>query len=301
MRRHPKRSPKQNTDPIDATAVRQAGFEIAQGFGSRNVGTYASSIAFFFFLSIIPILILASRLIPHMGMRQEDLISAVTSITPDILDHLISNIIWESYNRSFHLVPLSILVLVWASSQGTMALIRGMNRIYRTHDQRNYLSLLLVSIVYTIVMIAVLFFIVLIIFSRVINSAIRAAMPDSPLVLSFMTTGRYLLATACIIVIFMSIYKFVPAGRRKFLHQLPGAVLTTVVWAVFSLFFRIYVSGKNRYTTFYGSLGTVAIFLFWLYCCFYILLIGGFVNNYFEEHIQKLFRRKRRPRRQGSS
>ena len=274
---------------FDTASVKQTGADIAQGFTSRDVGTYASSIAFFFFLSLIPILVLSSLLLPWLGLRQDDLIKAVTSVTPDILDHLISNIIWEAYNSTLHMVPVSVVILVWASSQGTLALIRGLNRIYHTNDQRNYFRLLLVSILYTIAMFIMLFFIVLLIFSHLINNAIRSAMPDSPFVISFMTTGRYFSAAVIVILIFMLIYTFVPAGSRNFLHQLPGALLTAVVWAIFSLIFRVYVNGANRYTSFYGSLGTIAIFLFWLFCCFYILLIGGFVNSHFEQHIKKLF------------
>ena len=276
-----------NTDSFGSSVVKQTGAEIAEGINSRDIGTYASSIAFFFFLSVIPLMILASMLIPHLGMRQSDLESAITAVTPDIVDHLVKTIIWESFNRSLRIVPVSVVILVWASSQGTMALIRGLNRIYRTNDRRKYPTLLLLSVIYTIVMLVMLFFIVLLIFSSVINSAIREAIPDSPAAISFMTTGRYIAAFGLAILIFMLIYTFIPAGKRNFLAQLPGALVTTVVWIIFSMIFRLYVNGTNRYTSFYGSLGTIAIFLFWLFCCFYILLIGGFLNSYLEERFKK--------------
>ena len=41
------------------------------------------------------------------------------------------------------------------------------------------------------------------------------------------------------------------------------------------------MKGYNAYTMFYGSLGTIAIMMFWLYCCFNILLIGAFFNRLF--------------------
>lgn len=48
---------------------------------------------------------------------------------------------------------------------------------------------------------------------------------------------------------------------------------------------------------FYGSLGTIAIFLFWLYCCFYILLIGGYFNRFCGERwdrVKKMILDRRR-------
>ncbi|MBQ9322051.1 MAG: YihY/virulence factor BrkB family protein [Eubacterium sp.] len=290
------RKTESRTDHIDTAAVRQYGVEIAQGFGSLDVGTYASSIAFFFFLSIIPMLILASGLIPYMGMRQDDLIHAITSITPDIIDELITNVVWESFNRSTRLIPMSFIILIWASSQGTMAMMRGLNKIYRTHDHRTYFELLPISIVYTIIILIMMFVMIFLIFSNLVNRPVQEALPQSLIVQFFTTLGRYSLALIIVLLILTMFYTFLPKGRRNFLHQLPGALLTIVVWIFFSLFFTLYINGTNRYTSFYGSLGTIAIFLFWLYCCSYILLIGGFVNKHFDEYIPALFKRKRHRR-----
>ena len=184
------RKTESRTDHIDTAAVRQYGVEIAQGFGSLDVGTYASSIAFFFFLSIIPMLILASGLIPYMGMRQDDLIHAITSITPDIIDELITNVVWESFNRSTRLIPMSFIILIWASSQGTMAMMRGLNKIYRTHDHRTYFELLPISIVYTIIILIMMFVMIFLIFSNLVNRPVQEALPQSLIVQFFPTLGR---------------------------------------------------------------------------------------------------------------
>lgn len=57
---------------------------------------------------------------------------------------------------------------------------------------------------------------------------------------------------------------------------------------LFSAFFSLYVNGVNKFMSFYGTLGTFAIALFWMYCFFYILLVGGFVNDYFQKDISHL-------------
>ena len=88
------------------------------------------------------------------------------------------------------------------------------------------------------------------------------------------------LITLFMLVIFVMVYTFIPSGSRSFLRQIPGALLDAVVWIVFSQLFSIYVEGNNAYSMFYGSLGGIAILLFWLYCCFYIVLIGAFFNQF---------------------
>ncbi|MBQ7719002.1 MAG: YihY/virulence factor BrkB family protein, partial [Clostridia bacterium] len=74
----------------------------------------------------------------------------------------------------------------------------------------------------------------------------------------------------------------------NYLLQLPGAVFTSVSWSAFSFFFSLYINGMYNYTVFYGSLATVTIFLFWLYGCFFILLVGGSINCLFEPQIRRL-------------
>ena len=65
---------------------------------------------------------------------------------------------------------------------------------------------------------------------------------------------------------------------------MPGAVLAAAAWLALSFGFRIYVDHSTRFTLFYGSFTTIALFLFWLYCIFLILLAGGLVNRYREEY-----------------
>ena len=103
------------------------------------------------------------------------------------------------------------------------------------------------------------------------------------------------LITLLMLVIFVMVYTFVPSGSRSFLRQIPGALLDAVVWIIFSWLFSFYVEGNNAYSMFYGSLGGIAILLFWLYCCFYIVLIGAFFNMFCVEQwdqLVSLLRRK---------
>jgi membrane protein len=58
----------------------------------------------------------------------------------------------------------------------------------------------------------------------------------------------------------------------------PGAVLTVALWSVVSALFSVYVARLARYATFYGSLATAAIFLFWLWLLALALFVGGELN-----------------------
>ena len=89
-------------------------------------------------------------------------------------------------------------------------------------------------------------------------------------------------------------YAFLPSGRRHFISQLPGAVVTTVACAVLSFAFHVYVDHFCKFTTLYGSIATVALLLFWMYIVSLILIACGFLNRLLDE-------RDPRERRRGAS
>ena len=52
----------------------------------QNISAYASSTAFFLFLSVIPMLMVVCAVIPYTPVTEQNLITALTDVTPDIAD-----------------------------------------------------------------------------------------------------------------------------------------------------------------------------------------------------------------------
>ena len=275
--------------------ARKIGIHFANDMGEKVIGIYAGSITFFFFLSLIPLLILVTSLLPYTGIKETDLVTIVTNITPDIADGLVASMIYEAYNASTGLLPIPILVLVWSCAQAMLALIRGMNDVYGVKEHRSYLSLCLTSIIYTLLMLAVLILVAgLNVFGELIRKTIASSLQStqhqtSGLLARGLSTGQTILLLLGVVIIFSLVYTFVPSGRRNYFYQLPGALFTTIAWQVFSFFFKLYVNGTNKYTSFYGSLATLAILMFWMYCCIYILLLGGHINDFFRPVVRRFF------------
>ena len=69
--------------------------------------------------SLIPILILLSSLIPSTNVDQERIIHLVTIVTPDVVDSFVARLIREANSKSHDLLPISVVTLTWAASQGT--------------------------------------------------------------------------------------------------------------------------------------------------------------------------------------
>lgn len=54
----------------------------------------------------------------------------------------------------------------------------------------------------------------------------------------------------------------------------------------FSGIFSVYVDKYNNYSSFYGTMTTIALIMVWLYGCMYVLFIGGIINRTWEERME---------------
>ena len=262
--------------------------DLVREFNIRHFSTHASSTAYFYFLSLVPICIFVSALLPFAGMGEDQMLAAVMAVLPDTVSDLIEMVIRESFNHSSALIPISVVTLLWTSIQGNMSLLRGMNNAYQVHESRPYWMRVLISFVWTTLLMLVFVALLLLVFNHKIREFVMAYFPAYQFRLLSYSRGRIALCFLAAWLLVALSYWLMPNGRRRFEDQLPGALVVALAWVVFSGLFSVYVNGVNKFTTFYGSLGTFAIALFWMYCCFYILLVGGFANCYFEKGIHRL-------------
>ncbi len=255
------------------------------GMTRKSLGTYASSTAFFFFLSLIPILVLLSSLIPFTRLSEEAVLESLMSFVPGMVRGLFAKMAKEAFSHSGALVPISLVTMLWSAGKGMMALNYALNEAYEVEERRNYLLVRILGAFYTamllLLIVAVLF---LAVFGGFLRDFVVSYFPDIPMVATVLSNSRYLFLWGLAILIFMVVYAFVPDGRRSFPAQFPGAVFASSGWAIFSwIFSRLIGTGTNLYSVYYGSLATLAVLLIWLYGCIYILIIGAYINWALEE------------------
>lgn len=248
----------------------------------QDITTFAASTAFFFFLSIVPMLIVICTIIPYTPLTEEDLVEAVTDVTPDQVDALAENLISDIYEKSAGVLSVALIATIWSASKGVMALMRGLNAINGVEEKRNYFVVRAIASFYTLVMLVVVILsLFLMVFGDQLVTLTLHRIPQLQKVVSFAMNFRFLLVWAVLSVLFAAVYAYVPDKKLAFKEQIPGAVFSAVVWSVFSWAFSYYVTYGNNYGI-YGSLSIIIIVLLWMYFCMYIILIGAYLNRYFE-------------------
>jgi membrane protein len=70
------------------------------------------------------------------------------------------------------------------------------------------------------------------------------------------------------------IFYFVPNAKVRFRDVWVGAVMTGLLWRAALAGFSFYVRDMSRFSTVHGYIGTVVVFLIWIYISAVILLYG---------------------------
>lgn len=247
----------------------------------QNISAYAASIAFFFFLSLVPMLIMICTIIPYTPLTEENLVTAVTDLTPDRIDPLVESLIADVYDKSAGILSIAIFTTIWSAAKGVMALMTGLNVLNGVEEKRNYFLIRAVASLYTVVMllVVILSLFIMVFGDQLVTLALHR-IPQLEALASFAMNFRFIFVWAVLTLLFAAVYTYVPDVKMKFKEQIPGAIFAAVVWSVFSWGFSIYVTYGNSYGI-YGSLSIIIIVLLWMYFCMYIIMIGAYMNRYF--------------------
>ena len=252
----------------------------AKGVSEKDIWTYAASSTFFLFLSLFPILILLSLLLPFTGIDAETLIGNVTAVTPGFIDDLVEQIIRETYDHASGLVPLSLVIVLWSAAKSMNAMIRGLRMVYDVPVTGNVLMLNLTAMLTTL---AVALFLILSLLGMVLANAVFQAIGTDhlviPMPIALVLHFRYRILLAFCVLFLTLLYTTVSGAKRKLRLHLPGAALASITMSVFTWGFSVYIGYNQNYVTIYGSFTTFVVLLLWAYACIYIVLVCGRINR----------------------
>lgn len=259
----------------------------------KNIGSFSASIAFFLFLSLVPMLILICTIIPFTTLTEENLINVITEVIPSAIDPIVVEIVSDIYDKSAGVLSVAAIFTVWSAGKGVLALIRGLNEVNNVTEKRNYFVLRIVASFYTlIVIIMVLLALVLNVFGNVLLDMIFSSYPEIRNLFNFLMYFRFLAVWVILTILFTFIYAVLPDKKMKLRFQIPGAAFSAIVWSAFSWGFSVYVEATKDHNT-YGNLSIIILIMLWMYFCSYIVLIGAQINRYFGPVYSTLFFKKK--------
>lgn len=256
----------------------------------NDIYSMADALAFRIIFGTVPFLIFFMSLLGFLNLKipvyssyifkntvPVDALEIMREILKDVLE-----------TKSISLLSTSLIVVIYSASSIFNAFIIGINKAFGTEDRLSFLKRRLLS-VFLIILFAIILVLclILIIFGDAIKSLlfshnIRGIIFDE----LFGLTGN-LITIAIILFILTIFYKIALPNHIKIRYLLPGSCTCVSLWYLFSVLFNIYVNNFAKYSTIYGSIAGVFVFLIWLYFICFFLLLGGQINaTFFKENAQ---------------
>ena len=266
-----------------------------------SVSAFSAQAAFFLILSVVPFFSLLLTLVQFLPVNKAEILTAVVDIMPAAFEPVVSTIIDELFNQSTGaVISISALIALWSAGKGVMAIIRGLNSVYHVTEKRNYFVLRIVSAIYTVLFVfALVLSLLLLVFSNSIYKFLKKQIPVIAEFTNVFFNHKIILSLGILIIIFIFIYRLVQDTHSdSALFVVPGALISSVSWVVFSYAFSLYIDKFSNFSYTYGSLSTIVIAMLWIYICMYILFIGAEINQYFRLHFKMAYKyfRKRKKR-----
>lgn len=252
-----------------------------QWLNALSIPLHAANTGYFIVLSLFPALLLVLSSLRYTGLRVEDLMAVLSQILPTPMLGTAEELVYSTFqNASGAVAGISAITALWSASRGVYGLLTGLNAIYGVSENRSYFYTRSISVVYTFAFqLVLLLTLVLHVFGNTLTDFLRSI--DDPVIIFLvdMLDLRFFFLVIIQSLLFTGMFMVLPNKRNRFWESLPGGLLTSIGWLIFSNLYSIYVAHFPRYANIYGSVYAVAISMLWLYFCLSILFYGGALNR----------------------
>ena len=248
----------------------------------NKISIHAASACYFMTLAVFPLLVLVLSILRYTPLELQTLLEILDGLVPTALMGAVERLVRSTYeNSSTALLSVSVVVALWSAGRSIYGLVMGLNAIYGVKESRNYFHIRGMNALYMVLFLVVL---VLTLVIHVFGKAIVAMLPvDTFPIFGFVAdivNSRHLLLLLVQTALFTAMYAALPNKRNPAGECVPGAVLASLGWQGFSAIFSLYVDNFRAYANIYGSVYAVALCMLWLYCCIYIIFLGGAFNRF---------------------
>ena len=248
--------------------------------GADRVTALAASAAYNFFFSLFPLLLFLAPLLAVAGNKQEMvnfLMGQLTTVMPpdqlDAIRPVLENIVFAKSAPG--LMSIGLLLAAWSGSTVFGSLIGSLNTAYDVEETRPWIKQQLIRLA-TFALAAVILITTTIILLGGEDIANKVG-GWLNLGTAFVTAWKIIQFPLAMVglfgLAFVMIY-FLPNIKQRKVHAVVGAAVTTVLWLIATLLFRLYIQHFPPNPA-YGIIGGIIILLTWMYYTMFVMLVGG--------------------------
>lgn len=270
---------------LGGLTIGELGKRVWNSLNNDDVFNRAAELAYYFFFSLFPALILASAifgLLAGPGTKLHDmLLLYMGTALPYDAFRMVQKVLTETNQAAGGgKITFGLVVTLWSASAAMTAVQDTLNAVYDVSEARPYWKAKSIAIGLTVVcgslMIAAL---TIILYGNMLADFVGNHAGLTAVATWMWKIVQWPIALFFLAMVFSVTYYFAPDVEQRHWEWLtPGAAVGMATWIIASLVLRLYLHYFNSYSATYGSLGAVIILLTWFYVTGLMLLLGAEVN-----------------------
>lgn len=236
-------------------------------------------LAFFTFLSIIPIITLIGAISTLFKVSLNSFINTMQGVLPlEVSSILVPVINGEGLTTT---LGISMIIVFFLASNGTHSIIVAANTMYGIKHS-NYLSRRIKALVLIILLVLVVVFnLIVLAFGNYIMNwilSLKFLSNISKVLYELFILLKWPFALLIVFFNIKLIYTISPDSKIPSMYTNKGAIFTTIGWSLATVVYSFYVTNFTNYNLFYGSLTNIIVMMIWIYLLSYILMFGMAIN-----------------------
>ncbi|MBW4330535.1 YihY/virulence factor BrkB family protein [Stakelama sp. CBK3Z-3] len=251
--------------------------------GHHNLSLMAAGVAFYAFLSFVPLLgavVMTYGLIADpatVADHMQQIFELVPADAARLIQDQLVNVTTEAASKTGLGLGIALFFSIYGAMRAASALIQAMNVIYEEIDERNIIVTTILAILLTMgaIVAAIL---------GVVSAAVFGYLQNAVTILGQVGVTMIQIATWVVAALIVSagfglVYRFAPDRAQARWQWLSiGSIAATFLWLVATLLFGLYAANLANYNATYGALGAVVVLLMWLFVSSYAVLLGAEIN-----------------------
>ena len=258
-----------------------------KGFLNKEVGRRSAGLTYYLVFAIFPFIISIISILGILKLPMISLEGDVAAFLPaDVITLLNITLVHMTAYSNGAILTFGLAFALWFPFRAVKNMTTEVADIYGEEKQKVKGHLARVFFLYILILVFIPIVFILLIIGEGVLDFIFQYLPVLPLteeIILLWDKLRFLPMALGLILLTSAVYALSPAKRPGWRYVLPGALLSTAAWMVYSLFFANYVNNMGNYSVIYGSIGAIIVFLIWLNWSLTALLTGAVFNQALRE------------------
>jgi membrane protein len=231
---------------------------------------------------MFPLLIFVSSAAAFIGQpgAAAELASRIMELAPPVVaDALRPAIDQVLGQRSRALLTIGVVATIWAASSGTQAIRTALNKAYGVEQGLSFwqarIKVTLFTVIGTLCTVLVFSSVVILPYAWAV---LEEAVGVGTEALWLRTGVRYGLAFIVLVVLYATLYGWLPDIRQRVRTVLPGALAGALMWLGIAAILSYTLSSAGKLTLVYGGFAGLVATLVFLYLSAVSLIFGAEIN-----------------------